>query len=211
MLDLLLCDSLPSDDEAWGDVERFVDRTLRFYSLCGVTGNAVLDDDELILAADIALRFVKNYKEPSWFKNTAVFTLAIASRKPFKTPLPEAFNPIRSEQNIVLGLLESLYWLNGAELMTQEGHKKIVSPIQFSDHFFTELVQAIAFASQNFEGNFQEADDRSKACLLALIFESIAYKTNNHIPYKNNSLMDCAQCYFLPDFKPSKPEVTVKV
>jgi len=197
MLDLLLCDSLPSDDQAWGDVERFVDRTLRFYSLCGESGNAIIDDDELVQTADIALRFVKNYKEPSWFKNTAVFTLALASRKPFKTPLPEAFNPVRSEQNIVLGLLESLFWLNGAELMTLEGHKKIVSPINFSDHFFTELVQAISFASQNFQGNFQEADDRSKACLLALIFESIAYTTNGHIPYKNNTLMECAGFYFL--------------
>jgi hypothetical protein len=201
MLDLLLCDSLPSDDQAWEDVERFVDRTLRFYSLCGVTGKAVIDDDELVQAADIALRFVKNYKEPSWFKNTAVFTLSIASRKPFKTPLPDAYNPVRTEQNIVLALLESLFWLNGAELMTQEGHKKIVSPIHFSDHFFTELIQAIGFASQNFQGNFQEADDRSKACLLALIFESIAYQNNDHIPYKNNPLMDCAAFYFLPDLK----------
>jgi hypothetical protein len=105
---------------------------------------------------------------------------------------------VRSEQNIVVGLLESLFWLNGAELMTCEGHKKIATPIHITDHFFTEMIQAISFASQDFQGNFQEADDRSKACLLALIFESIAYKSNEHIPYKVNPIMDCAEVYFLP-------------
>jgi len=196
MLDLLLWDELPNHKEPWTCLERFVDRTLRFYSLSGAVGGVILDDDELVQSADIALRFVKNYKEPSWFKNAAVFTLALASRKPFKTPLPEGFNPVRTDQNIVLGLMESLYWLNGAELMTLEGHRKISNPIHFSDHYFTELVQAISFASQNFEGNFHEADDRSKACLLALIFESVAYKTNGDIQYKRNSLLDCVRIYF---------------
>jgi hypothetical protein len=72
MLDLLLRDALPSDDEGCEDIERFVDRTLRFYSLCGEKTNAVIDDDELVQAADISLRFIKNYKEPSWFKNTVL-------------------------------------------------------------------------------------------------------------------------------------------
>jgi len=196
MLDLFLRDSLPSDDDAYGDIERFVDRAWRFYHLCGQTGGADIDHDEILQVATIALTFVKNYKEPSWFKNAAVFTLAVASRKPFKTPLSAEFEFMRLENNIVIALMESLFWLNGAELMTKEGRKKIKTPIDFSDHFFKELVHAISVAAQDFKGNYQDSDDKSKACLLALIFESLAYRNNEHLPYEDHRITDCASRYF---------------
>ena len=72
--------------------------------------------------------------------------------------------------------------------MTQEGNKVIMNPIHFSDHYFIELVHAISFACQNFQGNFQEADDRSKVCLVALVLEAVTYKNNDHLPYKTNPI-----------------------
>jgi hypothetical protein len=207
MLDLFLTDTQPSDDEAYGDIERFVDRAWRFYHLCGQTGQAVLDHDELIQVADISLTFIKNYKEPSWFKNVAVFTLAVASRKPFRTPLTEEFEFIRLENNAVIAIMESLYWLNGAELMTNEGKKKIENPINFSDHFFKEFVQAVSVAAQNFQGNYQDTNDKSKACLLALMYESLAYRDNDHIPYPDHRITDCAARYFLQPLSRSALEI----
>lgn len=197
MLDLFLTDTQPSDDEAYADIERFVDRAKRFYHLCGQTGNVVIDHDEVLQVATTALPFIKNYKEPSWFKNVAVFTLSVASRKPFRTPLSEEFEFIRLENNAVIAIMESLYWLNGAELMTNEGRKRIENPIHFSDHFFKELVQAVSVTAQDFQGNFQDTDDKSKACLLALIYESLAYRNNDHIPYSDHRITDCASRYFL--------------
>jgi hypothetical protein len=197
MLDLFLRDTLPPDDESYGDIERFVDRTWRFYHLCGLTGEVIIDHDELIHVAALSLSFIKNYKEPSWFKNAAVFTLAIATRKPFRTPLPKEFGVMQLENNIVIAIMESLYWLNGAEMMTKEGRKQIKVPIDFSDHFFKELVTAISTGSQSFQGNFQDAGDKSKACLLALIYESLAYRKNDHLPYPDHELTDLAGKYFL--------------
>jgi hypothetical protein len=198
VLDLLLSESQPNDDFACQTVERFVDRCLRFYTICGVnTAKIHVEHQELVAVADSALPFVRRYQEPSWFKNTAAFTLSLASRKPFKTTLPsEAFGKIQGEQNTVFGMLESLYWLSGATLATTMGRKEIESPIELTDHFFTELVIAVSAASLNFQGNFDSHDDKSKACLLALVYESLVYKTNKHIPYPDNPMMDIAVHYF---------------
>src|ERR1019366_4270816 len=110
MLDLLLRDSLPPDLEALAAINNFTDRVLRFYYL-KEEKEVVLDEDELVQVAEIALKFLLNFKGPSGFKVAAAFIVALASRKPFKTPLPKSFDPIRAEQNIALGIMESLYWL----------------------------------------------------------------------------------------------------
>jgi len=195
MLDLLLGDGLPTESDLAETVNRFVDRVLRFYYIEG-ENFLVVEEDELIQSVEVALKFVLHFKGPSGFKVASAFILALASRKPFKTPLPAKFDPIRTEQNIIIGIFESLYWLNGAELMTLEGAKRIEKSIHFSDHYFTELVHAISFACQNFQGRFQEADDRSKAGLVALIFEAVTYKTNDHLSYKINPIVDEGHKYF---------------
>jgi hypothetical protein len=195
MLNLLLQDSLPSDVDIAESFEGFVDRCLRLYYLGGEK-EALMDEDDLRAIAENGLQFLLHLKSPSVFKVAAAFTLCAASLKPFKTPLPEAFNPVRADQNIVLGILESCYWLHGAELITTAGLRRIESPLNFSDHYFTELVQTVSFACQSFSGSFGESDDRAKVGLLALLYEAVVYKTNNHVPYKENPLVDVAKVYY---------------
>lgn len=195
MLDLLLQDSLPSEQSLAESVEGFVDRCLRLYYLGGEK-EVLMDEDDLRGVAETGLQYLLNLKSPSVFKVAAAFTLSSASIKPFKTPLPEAFNPVRADPNIVLGILESCYWLHGADLLTQTGMRKVTTPLAFSDHYFTEMIQTVSFACQSFSGSFGEADDRSKVGLLALVYEAVAYKTNGHVPYDTNPLVDVAKVYY---------------
>lgn len=197
MIDLLLSDSsLPSKDELARSLGTFIDRSLRFYYANGETDKITLNEGELDDAIVSAFDYVSHYKGPNCFKVAAAFILALSSKKPFKTPLQKTFDPIQGEQNIVLGIVESLYWLYGIKLATKEGTKKITKPICFTDHQFCELVQTISLACQNFQCNFDEADDRSKISLIALIIEAVSYKTNDHIPYQNNPLMKLISAYF---------------
>jgi hypothetical protein len=204
MLDLLAHDSkLPPKEEVLISVNRFVERCSKFYYVHGEK-EMLLDIEELFHVIESAFKYLVNYKEFSGFKAAAVFTLVMANKKPFNAPLPAHFDPIRAEQNIVIGVLESLFWLHGAELMTQEGTKTIKNPIQFSDHYLKEFVAAISLSCQNFQANFQEAGDKSKSSLAALIYESVAYMTNPDVSYKGaklNPLAEKAKLYFVAGTK----------
>jgi|GEM_PF-5388189 len=195
MLDLLLCDSLPNQEDVEKSVNGFVDRCKRFYWRHGER-NLVLIEEDLVEIPIMGLNYLRHLKGPSGFKVAAIFTLAVACKKPFKTPLASSFDPVRPEPNIVLGVLESLYWLHGADLMTEEGRRTIENPITFSDHYFQEAVEAINHACQGFSGDFNQADDKAMAGLLALVFEAVAYKTNGHVPYTKNPLGGLMTAYF---------------
>jgi hypothetical protein len=188
MLDLLAHDSkLPPKEEVDAAIVRFVERCEMFYFAQGVN-TMLLDMDELFNVIETSFKYLLNYKEFSGFKAAAIFTLAMASKKPFSTSLSEVYGRIQAEHNIVIGILTSLHYLHGADLMTQEGTKTITNPIQFSDHYLLELVSAISFASQNYQVSYSHTDDKSKGCLTALVYEAVAYQSNPHIPYKDKSL-----------------------
>src|ERR1035437_8023173 len=188
MLDLLAHDSkLRPKAEVATSINRFVERCVKFYHAQGAKG-MLLDMDELFNVIETSFTYLLNYKEFSGFKAASIFTLAMASKKPFSSPLSDGFAPIQAEHNIVIGILESLYWLHGAELMTQEGSKIITKPIQFSDHYLKELVAAVSFAGQNCQVSFSHTDDKSKGCLTALIYEAVAYQSNDHVPYREKKL-----------------------
>ena len=96
MLDLLLGDSEPSEQEVVGAFRRFADRTLRFYYLNGEK-DSVLEEDELVQVVDIAWRYILNYKGPSGFKVAAAFTVSWPAESRLRRPCQNCLTP--SEQS----------------------------------------------------------------------------------------------------------------
>jgi len=185
MLDLLISDA-PSSRLVKDSLEGFAHRVQRALYRWGVP-SAGYDNTLHGKAYTHALTLLRSYQEPSCFKAAAALTLGLVSAKPFEVELPTAFGVLRDKPNAVFGILESVYWMHGAELRTKtKGEVKVLThQIEFSDHFFEEFVTVsdkIGWPSPLPATEFSSSY-HWQFRTLALTFEALAYQKNSHCKY----------------------------
>ncbi len=134
MLDLLISES-PTEGKVKESLEGFVQRIQRALFRWGV--KTLSFDPELLGKAHIhALTLLRTYQEPSCFKSAAAMTMGLVSCKPFNVVLPKQFGSIKDKPNALFAILESVYWMDGAELRMKGGEiRTLKNSIEFSDHF----------------------------------------------------------------------------
>lgn len=181
MLDVLNSES-PSTDEVAASVNGFVQRVQRFCFRLGMD-HVGLDEGRLVGAYAYARQLLGLFYAPSCFKAAGAWTMAISALRPFDAQLPDAYTPdaLAMYPNAIFGVLESVYWMEDAEIKKADGNRKLDARIVFSDHFFKEFVP-LCGQCHDFEHAVSSAGVSLEAkrhhAALALIFESLAYQEN---------------------------------
>jgi len=128
------------------------------------------------------------YYNPSCFKAAAALTIGVCAARPFNADLPVAFKEINNYSNALFAILESVYWLHGAELLiSSDTIKKLEHPIEFSDHFFRELVATCGRLGTIIDPKITyDVPESCKVQLrtLALTYEALAYQKNQECKYE---------------------------
>lgn len=145
------------------------------------------DPGRLEQAHKYSLFLLHQYIEPSGFKAAAALTIGVTATRPFQATLPDRFKKLGSFPNAFFSILESVYWLDGAEILLDGGElKKLEKPIDFSDHFFREFVETCgrmgALIDPTIEKTVPE-DVKVHFRTLALTYEALAYEHNCHCKY----------------------------
>lgn len=186
MLDLLISES-PTDAEVEASLTGFVHRVQRYLYRIGIT-TFEYDEDKLVTAHELSMRLLHHYINPSCFKAAAAMTIGVGAARPFTVELPATiFTKTSLYPNAIFSILESVYWMHGAELLLplEKGPKKLEAEIGFSDHFFDEFVIATGKlgAITNPDYRISTDEERVRFRLLALNYEALAYQKNDHCKY----------------------------
>jgi hypothetical protein len=181
MLDLLINES-PSDRQIRDSLTGFTQRVQRYLYRIGVS-DFDYDPVRLEQAHKLSLFLLHQYFNPSCFKAASALTIGLCATRPFEASLPgEAFKGLSNFPNAVFSILESVYWMHGAELLVGTNDvRKLEHPIEFSDHFFREFVLTTgrlgALIDSNVTDKVPECN-RVHVRSVALIFEALAYQLN---------------------------------
>lgn len=203
MLDLLISES-PSKSNIKDSISGFVHRVQRYSYRIGIK-KFEYDEDKIAETHEIALSLLCNYINPSCFKAAAALTIGVCATRPFQADLPKEFTALASFPNAVFSVLESVYWIDGAELLVKpDDVRKLSEPIEFSDHFFREFVETCGRIGSNIDGseikqrNVSEAHKASLR-ILALTYEALAYQRNGHCKYPPPSSLKIDKYFNLLD------------
>lgn len=169
-------------EEVGASVNGFVRRVQRFCYRLDVDRIDV-DEDRLVAAYAYARTLLAQYYAPSCFKAASALTMAVSALRPFEAQLPQAYSPdsLSSYPNAIFGVLESVFWMEDAEIKKPDGNRKLDARIVFSDHFFKDFI-LVCGQCLDFEHDVTSSCVSRRAKLhhesLALIFESLAYQEN---------------------------------
>lgn len=186
MLDLLIAES-PTDQQVSDSLNGFVHRVQRYVYRLGVA-NFEYDEEKLVLCHKLSMNLLHHYINPSCFKAAAALTIGVCATRPFGAELPiHQFKDLADYPNAVFSVLESAYWLHGAELLVAtDDVRKLTEPIEFSGHFFREFAvtngKIGALVDPDINYNVPE-NCRVKLRALALTYEALAYQRNGHCRY----------------------------
>jgi hypothetical protein len=186
MLDLLINES-PSELQVRNSLTGFVHRVQRYLYRIDVT-DFEYDLERLEQAHKLSLFLLHQYINPSCFKAAAALTIGLCATRPFEASLPQAsFKELADYPNAVFSILESIYWMHGAELLIAPNDvRKLEHPIEFSDHFFRELSLTAGRLGTVIDPSIISpvpACSRVHLRTLALVFEALAYQRNNGCKY----------------------------
>lgn len=186
MLDLLIAES-PTDQQVRDSLNGFVHRVQRYIYRLGVT-DFEYDAEKLMVCHKFSMSLLHHYINPSCFKAAAALTIGVCATRPFDAALPpQSFKELGDYPNAVFSILESAYWLHGAELLiAPDDVRKLTEPIEFSGHFFREFSvtngKIGTFIDPGDQNNIPEVY-RVKLRALALTYEALAYQRNGHCRY----------------------------
>ncbi|MEN9573527.1 MAG: hypothetical protein RL514_1382 [Verrucomicrobiota bacterium] len=185
MLDLLISES-PSPKQVEDSLHGFVHRVERFLHRLGVS-NVGVDEERLVAAHRLSMALLHHYINPSCFKAAAALTMGVSATRPFEVDLPPtSFKSLADYPNAVFPILESVYWMHGAELLVApDDVRTLDDPIEFSDHFFREFVISCGRLGTMTPDDVRTISDhdRTKLRILALNYEALAYQNNGHCKY----------------------------
>jgi hypothetical protein len=186
MLDLLIAES-PSDIQIKNSLNGFVHRVQRYLWRMEVTDFAY-DEQRLSKCHALSMHLLHRYINPSCFKAAAALTISASATRPFEVTLPSVpFGPIADFPSAFFAILESAYWMHGAELLVApKDVRKLSEPIMFSDHFFEELVLTTGRTGTHVDPELMHAIPETywlHLRSLALIYEALAYQRNGICKY----------------------------
>jgi len=186
MLDLLITES-PTDKQVRDSLNGFVHRVQRFLWRLGVP-DFDYDQERLFNCHALSVRLLHHYINPSCFKAAAALTIGVCATRPFDAKLPQAnYKDLAEFPNSVFSILESVYWMHGAELLIAPGDvRKLTEPIEFSEHFFREFTLTNGRMGAFIDpGQMQPLPEIYKVKLrsLSLTYEALAYQRNGHCKY----------------------------
>lgn len=185
MLDLLINES-PSDGQVRDSLTGFVHRVQRYLYRIGVT-DFEFEPEKLEQAHKLSLFLLHQYINPSCFKAASALTIGVCASRPFSASLPDQFKDLANYPNAVFSILESVYWMHGAELLIgPDDVRKLEHPIEFSEHFFREFTVTAGRLGTVVDSNIvHPVPECSRVHLrtMALIFEALAYQLNDDCKY----------------------------
>lgn len=119
--------------------------------------------------------YVGGMSKASPFKKVANFVAYFLQLKPIKTRFALTKCAGGDDINAVIALDVAVACLEMAEIeQSGGGVKKIDHPIYISDHSYIDIIEALSTA---------EIEPKSHYHILAVFFEQMVYKTNNHCEY----------------------------
>lgn len=186
MLDLLIAET-PTEQQIRDSLNGFVHRVQRFAYRLGVA-EFDYDEDRLADSHELSMTLLHHYINPSCFKAAAALTIGVCATRPFSVEMPmPAYKALANYPNSIISILESVYWMHGAELLVApDDVRKLTDPIEFSDHFFNEFTitngKIGALVDPDIRNNIPESY-RVKLRTLALTYEALAYQHNGHCKY----------------------------
>ena len=187
MLDLLIAES-PQEQQVRDSLNGFVHRVQRYLYRLGIE-NFEYDEEKLGDSHELAMKLLHNYINPSCFKAAAALTMGVCANRPFSVELPHnPYKDLVSFPNAIFSILESVYWMHGAELLVApDDVRRLTDPIEFSDHFFREFTINSGRLGTLIDPatpacNIPEIY-RVKLRTLALTYEALAYQKNGHCKY----------------------------
>jgi hypothetical protein len=186
MLDLLIAESR-TDQQVSDSLNGFVHRIQRYMFRLGVA-EFEYDAEKLAICHKLSMNLLHHYINPSCFKAAAALTIGVCATRPFGAQLPpQTFKELALYPNAVFSVLESAYWLHGAELLiAPDDVRKLTEPIEFSEHFFREFTvtsgKTGTYIDPENHNNIPEIY-RVKLRALALTYEALAYQRNGHCKY----------------------------
>ena len=185
MIDLLIADS-PTDQQVRASLTGFINRVQRFAYRLNLSQFGY-DPERLYECHRLSTKLLHRYINPSCFKAAAALTIGVCATRPFSVDLPHSsYKELADYPNAVFSVLESVYWMHGAELLVAPDDVRVLSePIEFSDHFFKEFTLVNGKIGTFISPEVSEVPDlyRVKLRALALTYEALAYQRNGHCKY----------------------------
>jgi hypothetical protein len=141
--------------------------------------------------------YIDGLKNASVFKKMANFVSIFIEESPIKADFQPNIIPslTRCNINAIVAFDIALACLFNSQIVLKNGEAKIVSkPLYLSNHSYIDIIDALSQEKIKQTTHFH---------MLAVLFEQITYKTNNHCEYKpedecesSNKQQKCEQTFY---------------